>query len=96
MHATIRSYTDPGLADMLASNKNEVEALMAGVPGVHSYLLVRTPEGCTSVTVGEDEDATSASSKTAADYLQSKGATAAPPTVASGEVLAGVGTGVAA
>ncbi len=33
MHATIRSYIDPGLADMLASNKDEVEVLMAGVPG---------------------------------------------------------------
>jgi hypothetical protein len=94
MHATIRSYTDPGLADMLAKNKDEVEALIAAVPGVHSYFLVRTPEGCTSVTVGEDETATSASSTTAADYLRSKGATAAPPTVASGEVLAHVGAGV--
>jgi hypothetical protein len=96
MHATIRSYTDPGLADMLASNKNDVEALIAGVPGVHSYVLVRTPEGCTSVTIGEDETATAASAKAAADFLRSHGATAAPPTVASGEVLAHVGAVVPA
>lgn len=55
MHTVIRSYTDPDLADMLASNKDEVEALIAGVPGVHSYFLIRTPEGCTSITVGEDK-----------------------------------------
>jgi len=96
MHTVIRSYTDPDLADMLASNKDEVEALIAGVPGVHSYFLIRTPEGCASITVGEDETATSASSKTAADYLRSKGATASPPTITSGEVLAHVGTGVTA
>jgi hypothetical protein len=82
---------------MLASNKDDVEALIAAVPGVHSYFLVRTPEGCTSVTVGENEAATSASATAAADYLRSKGATAAPPTVAtSGEVLVHVGAGVAA
>jgi hypothetical protein len=96
MHAIIRTYTDPDLADMLASNRDEVEALLAGVPGVHNYVLMRTPEGCTSITIGEDEAATSASSKTAADYLRSKGATAAPPTITSGEVLAHVGTGVTA
>ena len=38
-------------------------------------------KGCASITVGEDETATSASSKTAADYLRSKGATAPPPTI---------------
>lgn len=96
MHATIRSYTDPDLADFLAGDKDEVEALIADVPGIHSYYLVRTPEGCTSVTVGDDEAATSASSKTAADYLRDKGASAAPPTVASGEVLAHLGAGVIA
>ena len=96
MHAIIRSYTDPDLADMLARNKDEVEALLAGVPGVHSYFLMRTSDGCTSITVGEDETATSASSKTAADYLRSEGATAAPPTITSGEVLAHVGAGVTA
>jgi hypothetical protein len=96
MHTVIRSYTDPDLADMLASNKDEVEALLAGVPGVHSYFLIRTPEGCTSITVGEDENATSASSETAADYLSSKGATAPPPSIISGEVLAHVGSGVTA
>ena len=96
MYATIRSYTDPDLADMLASNKDEIEALLAAVPGVHSYYLLRTPEGCTSVTVGEDETATAASSKTAADYLRNKGTAAAPPTVSSGEVLAHLGAGVTA
>jgi len=96
MHAVIRSSTDPDVADMLASNKDEVEALIAGVSAVHSYFLIRAAEGCASVTVGEDETATSASSTTAADYLRGKGATAAPPTIASGEVLAQVGAGVTA
>lgn len=96
MHATIRSYTDPDLADLLASNKDEVEALISGVPGIHSYYLVRTPEGCTSVTVGDDEAATAETTKIAAGYLRDKGASAAPPAIASGEVLAHLGAGVTA
>jgi hypothetical protein len=90
MYATIRSYTDPALADMLASNKDEIEAMLDAVPGVQSYVLIRTPEGCTSVTVGDDESATSASAKVAADFLRDHGATAAAPKIASGEVLAHV------
>lgn len=93
MNAIIRSYTDPDLADMLASNRDEVEALIAAVPGVHSYVMLRTPEGCTSITVG-DEGAMTASSETAAEYLRNKGAKASPPTVTSGEVIAQVGAGV--
>jgi hypothetical protein len=96
MHATIRSYTDPALADMLASNKDEIETMLGAVPGVQSYVLIRTPEGCSSVTVGDDETATSASAKAAADFLRDHGATAAPSNVAGGEVLAHIGAVVPA
>jgi len=90
MHTIIRSYADPELADLLASNRDEVETLISGVPGVHSYVLLRTADGCASVTIG-DESAMQASSETAAEYLRSKGATASPPTVTTGEVIAQVG-----
>jgi hypothetical protein len=96
MHAIIRSYTDPDLADLLAGNRAGVEELIAGVPGVQNYVLIRTPDGCISVTVGDDEAATSASSKAAAGFLRDKGATAPPPTITSGEVLVRVGTGITA
>ena len=35
----------------------EIEALLAAVPGINHYFLVSSPEGCTSVTVGDDEAA---------------------------------------
>jgi hypothetical protein len=66
------------------------------VPGVHSYALIRTPDGCVSVTVGDDEAATSASSKAAAGFLREKGSAASPATITGGEVLAQVGAGVTA
>lgn len=96
MHAIIRTYNDPDLADLLASDKDGVEALISAVPGIHSYYLVRTPAGCTSITVGEDESATTASSEAARDYLRNKGTTTASPAVTSGEVLAHVGAGITA
>lgn len=96
MHAIIRSYTDPDLADLLATNRAGVEELISGVPGVQNYVLIRTPDGCVSVTVGDDEAATSASSAAAAGFLRDKGATAPPPTITTGEVIAHVGAGVTA
>jgi hypothetical protein len=96
MHVTIRSYDDPQLADMLVSNRDEVEALTSGVPGVQNYYLVRTVDGCTTITVGDEEGSTSASTEAAAGFLREKGASAAPPTIVSGEVLISFGTGVTA
>ena len=34
MHATMRIYSDPNLADILASNRDEVEEVIRGVQGV--------------------------------------------------------------
>jgi hypothetical protein len=96
MHVIMRSYSDPDLAEMLVSNRDEVEALITGVPGVQSYYLVRTAEGCTSITVGEDESSTAASTEAAAGFLRDKGASAPPPTIASGDVLIHFGSGITA
>ncbi len=96
MHATIRSYTDPGLADLLASHKDEIEELLGAIPGVRSYVLVRTADGCASVTVGDDEAATSASADKAAGFLSSHGTTAPPPVVSTGDVIASVGVAIPA
>jgi hypothetical protein len=96
MHVTMRSYSDPELADMLVSNREEVEALISGVPGVQRYYLVRTDEGCTTITVGDDERSTAASTEAAAGFLREKGSSAPPPTIASGDVLIHFGSGVTA
>jgi hypothetical protein len=96
MHVTMRSYSDPELAEMLVNNREDVEALISGVPGVQSYYLVRTAEGCTTITVGDDESSTAASTEAAASFLREKGASAAPPTITGGEVLIHFGSTVRA
>ena len=95
MHATIRTYSDPNLADILASNKDEVEEVIRGVPGVRSYTLMRTQEGCAALVVGDDEKATRATTDAAAEFLRRKAPSTSPPSLLSGEVIVQLGAGVA-
>ena len=96
MHATIRTYSDPGLADLLTSHKDEVEEVIGAVPGIQSYTLMRTPDGVASITVGDDEAATEASRSAAADFLRQKAPNSAPPAITEGTVIVQLGAGVRA
>ena len=96
MHATIRTYSDPEMADLLASNKDEVEEVIRAVPGVRSYTLMRTEDGAASITVGENETATQASRAAAAEFLRRKAPNAAPPAVIEGSVIIQLDAGVRA
>ena len=51
MHATVRMYNQPELANELAEHADEIRDLIAAVDGVQSYFLFRTETGCASVTV---------------------------------------------
>jgi hypothetical protein len=42
MHATVRTYNQPELADELAEHADEIRELMTAVDGVQSYCLFRT------------------------------------------------------
>jgi hypothetical protein len=94
MHATMRIYSDPNLADILASNRDEVEEVIRGVQGVRSYTLMRTQDGCAALVVGEDEKATRATTEAAAQFLRKKAPSTAPPTLLNGEVIVQLGAGV--
>ena len=96
MHATIRTYSDPELADLLTSRSDEVEEVIRGVPGVRSYTLMRTPEGIAAITVGDDEAATEASRAAAADFLRREAPNAPPPAITEGAVIVQIDAGVRA
>ncbi len=98
MHATMRHYSSREMADLLASRSGEIESLMSEVPGLHDYFLMRTEEGCASMTVCDDKAGTDESARRAADWLRDNAAdiSGTSPTVLSGEVIAHAGVGTRA
>ncbi len=58
MYGVLRSYSGDGakkLTARLEERKAEVEALLRGVPGLISWGLMRTPDGCTTFTLCKDK-----------------------------------------
>jgi hypothetical protein len=99
MHATIRIYNQPDLADDLATHAEEIQQLMAGVDGLQWYCLFRTEAGCASVSVCETEEAAEASTDTAGAWFRERTGeiTEPEPMISRGEVIASVvGSGLAA
>jgi hypothetical protein len=84
------------LADLLEARSGEVEAMMSGVPGMQGYYLMRTDDGCASITVCDDEAGTDESTRLAGDWIRDNAADLriAAPAISSGPVL--VHTGAAA
>lgn len=73
MHVMTRSYTGKGAADLtklLVSRKDEVEKLIGNVPGLVSYDLVETGDGCFTVTVCKDKAGTDSSLAVAKEWLK--------------------------
>jgi hypothetical protein len=92
MHAVIRSYSGASakkLFDLLDEHKGDVERALRAVPGFTSYLLLRTADGGTSVTVCRDKAGCDASMKVAADWVKANAGDlkTAPPMVSEGNVL---------
>lgn len=98
MHATIRIYNQPDVADDLAAHADEIQQLMAQVEGLQWYCLFRTESGCASVSVCANEQAGEASTDAAAAWFRGRtGEVTDPdPMIARGDVIASVvGTNVA-
>jgi hypothetical protein len=98
VHATIRIYNQPDVADDLAAHAGEISQLMSQVDGLQWYCLFRTDAGCASVSVCDSEEAAEASTDTAAAWFRERtGEVTEPePMIARGEVIAAVtGAGVA-
>jgi heme-degrading monooxygenase HmoA len=90
MYAVIRNYSgSPGLADQLAARADEVKAIVSGVAGFRGYYLLRTEDGCATVSVYDDKAGADESSSSAAAWLQEHATeiTSSPPQITAGEVL---------
>ena len=94
MYAVIRNYSDPGLAEQLAARQSELEDVITPVKGFQTYFLVRTDNGCATITVCDDKDGCDESTQRAADWLREHASEvkSTPPQITSGEVLFSIGT----
>jgi len=72
MHAVIRTFTGSGaneLFDLLEKRKSEVDDLMRSINGFVTYLLVRTDNGGSSITVCQDKSGTDESTRKAKEWI---------------------------
>jgi heme-degrading monooxygenase HmoA len=94
MYATIRTYSDgPQFAEQLAARSADIEEVISTVPGFQSYFLVRTQDGCATITVCEDKAGCDESTKRASQWLREHASEikSTPPKITSGEVLFQIG-----
>ncbi len=92
MHAVMRTYSGGGakaLADLLEKRKSDVEGVMRGVAGFKAYSLIRTADGCISVTVCADKAGADASVRTAAEWVRANAGDlkVSAPQVTEGSVI---------
>ena len=92
MHAVVRNYSGKGakeLADLLKKRKGDVDRVMRGVKGLVSYTLVRTADGCYSVSVCDDKAGTEESVQKARDWIKANASDTgvAAPHISEGSVM---------
>jgi hypothetical protein len=92
MHAVIRTYSGSGareLFDLLDERKSDVDRLMRSIGGFVSYLLVRSADGGSSVTVCQDKAGIEESARRAKEWIATNAShiQAAAPTVSEGPVV---------
>ena len=94
MYATIRQYSGTELADLLAARSDDVEALISNVAGLQGYFLLRTDDGCASITVCDDRAGIDQSTRLAADWIRenASGLALSAPDITTGEVIVRVGS----
>jgi hypothetical protein len=92
MHAVTRTYSGRGakeLIDTVLKHQDEVTALMRGVKGFVSYVIIKTGDGWMTATMCQDKSGCDESVKIARDWI-SKNASdtgVAAPQINEGEVL---------
>ena len=92
MHAVVRNWAGQGaseLFDLIEERRADVERLLRGVQGFHSYTLFRTQDGGVTVTVCDDRAGTEESSRVAREWVRENAAhlSVQPPTMSEGPVL---------
>lgn len=94
MYAVIRNYAGNNeLADQLVERQDEVVQLVSQIGGFRGYYLLRTDDGCASVTVYDDKAGADESSNVARDWIESRASeiSASTPQIMGGEVLISAG-----
>ena len=91
MYGVMRSYSGEGakkLATLLEERKAEVEKVIRGVPGLITWGLMKTPDGCTTFTLCKDKAGADQSVTVARDWIKqnASGINAATPTITEGPV----------
>ena len=91
MYGVLRSYSGDGakkLAGLLEERKTEVEALLRGVPGLMTWGLMRTADGCTTFTLCKDKAGADQSVKVAREWIgkNASGINAAAPVITEGPI----------
>jgi len=92
MYAIVRNYSGAGakqLFDVLDQRKTEVETTLRKVPGLVSYLLVKSGDGGMSITVCSDKAGADESVKVAREWIKANAANvpAYPPAIMEGPVI---------
>jgi hypothetical protein len=92
MHAVVRTYSGKGaneLGDLLEKRKADVESIMRGVKGFTSYTLVRTSDGCYSVSICQDKAGCDESVQKARNWIKENAASTgvSAPHISEGSVL---------
>jgi hypothetical protein len=71
MHGVVRRYSNAvALAEGLINNRQEVQDLISGVPGMRHYLAIRSGDEVATVTICDDEAGTAESSRRAREWVQ--------------------------
>lgn len=89
MYVVVRRYSGASaLVDAMIARKDEVTALLTGVPGFKAYYAVRSGEGgVTTITVCDDKAGTDESTRRAGAWVRENmaGASIGAPEVSEGE-----------
>lgn len=90
MYAVIRNYAgNAEIADQLVARSGEVEEVVSGIQGFQSYLIVRTDDGCATVSVYDDKAGADEATRRAAEWVQAHASeiNASAPDVMGGDVV---------
>jgi hypothetical protein len=101
MHGMTRSFKGNGateLANLLVSKKKDVEKLMGTIPGLISYNVILTSDGCTTFTLCKEKSGTDKSLAVAKEWLKANAGHLGlnPPIISEGKVVVHIGSEVAA
>jgi heme-degrading monooxygenase HmoA len=90
MYATVRKYSDTGLADALEAAQADIKKLISEIDGFRAYYLIRTTDGgSVSVSVYDDEAGAEESNNLARKWIGENlpDLQVSAPEISAGEVI---------